>query len=128
MARKIESSSFNGAVEALLGSELYIAIVSDRTGEEVCSFEVFDFTFRLNVTKKEELVYTGVEYMGDRESYIRKTYKADIEYAGAVDAVTDGEAEPVDFVLDFDAIKPSIEEDNNDGLVINATIKGASAK
>ena len=71
-----------------------------------------EYIFAFNVTARvrRETATTGVEFMGERETYIRETYTVDIEYLG-VDWYED---EPAVVALDLAEIARQIENENDD--------------
>ena len=74
--------------------------------------QVGEYIFGFNVTARvrRETATTGVEFNGERETYIRETYTVDIEYLG-VDWYED---EPAVITLDLAEIARQIENENDD--------------
>ena len=95
-------------------------------GKSVGEIEVDGIFFEFEVKQQpdeEETAYTGVTFMGSRESYIRTTHRACIKYIGAYELcrppywVKDpcaDDARELDIALDMNLLAKCIEEQDND--------------
>lgn len=121
MARKIYTAP---CYEASLGSAIAWAIANNGDTHEIEVDGVF-FDFDVTTQPEEtETVYTGVTFMGDRESYLKTTYRATVKYNGAYTIhignrhynpwEDEYDMRDADIELDMSLLAKSIEEENDD--------------
>ena len=111
----------------LFGLELHlgVALAAEITNGQSGQIEVDDefgsrtFVFDVKVRETSETASTGVEFMGERETYIRHTYTAQIEHVGTYDREGDEIAE----ALEYGVIAEAIAEQSNEYETIYATVK-----
>lgn len=106
--------------EVSLGSAIAYAIVNHGCNNEYEANGVF-FDIDVDLQPEEtETVYTGVTFLGDRESYLKTTYKATIKYNGAYTLREApwwdpyGDTRDVEIDLDMNLLARCIEEQNDD--------------
>lgn len=106
--------------EASLGPAIAWAIAQGGHTDEFEVDGVF-FTFDIDSQPDEtETVYTGVTFLGDRESYLKTTHKARIKYNGAYTLREApwwdpyGDTRDVEIDLDMNLLARCIEEQSDD--------------
>lgn len=109
------------ADEIEIGTALATEITNGQAGlvEVECNNGARAYTFDIKVKETAETATTGVEFMGARETFVKHTYKAEIECTGAYDR--DGES--ITPELDKAFIAECIEEQNNQFETIFATVR-----
>lgn len=109
------------ADEIEIGTALANEITTGQAGlvEVECNNGARVYTFNIKVKRTADTATTGVEHMGEHETFVKNTYKAEIECTGAYD----NEGEAITPELDKPFIVECIEEQNNECDTIYATIK-----
>jgi len=109
---------FNG-LEAGIGPALARDITRSENGIVEVEEHGVIFAFNIRVRTKRETETTGVEHNGERETFVKVTYTADVEYIGACD----WDGEDVEPDIDFGLLAHHIEEQNSISEVIRASVK-----
>lgn len=108
------------AYETTLATAIRRAVENGENG--LLEEEVGRYIFGFNITARErtETATTGVEFMGERETYIRRIISVDVRYLG-VDWYEDEQAH---VTLDLAEIARQIEEENDDAIRMTVAVHG----
>jgi hypothetical protein len=102
-----------------IARELARAICDCQTPDEA-EVDGVSYTFKAKVERETETAYTGVEYMGARETFARTTHRAKIAFL----RVYDGEGEDItdSIVLDCDKLEKALPLYGSDEDIIDAWV------
>ena len=91
-------------------------ITGDRNDFDEIEIDGIYYSFDLRDEEEHETRYTGVEFMGARETYVHTTHSVGIQYIGAYDQ----EGEDVTPEINMTALLKEIEAYSDDYNRINA--------
>ena len=106
------------AYETTLATAIRRAVENGENG--LLEEEVGQYIFGFNITARErkETATTGVEHMGERETYIRRIFAVEVRYLG-VDWYED---EPASVTLDLAEMARQIEAENDDATRMTVSV------